>query len=66
MTYQQHKATLAKLLRQASGRLDTWRVFSDFVEMAAISIANSVMPDPGRDGWVFGEDGWRVNEQGMT
>ncbi len=19
-----------------------------------------------RDGWVFGEDGWRVNEQGMT
>lgn len=49
MTYQQHKATLAKLLRQASSRLDTWRVFSDFVEMAAISIANSVMPDPGRE-----------------
>ncbi|NLZ10851.1 MAG: SAM-dependent DNA methyltransferase [Alcaligenaceae bacterium] len=40
---------MAKLLRQASNRLDIWRVFSDFVEMAAISIANSVAPDAERE-----------------
>ncbi|WJJ93403.1 hypothetical protein [Neopusillimonas aromaticivorans] len=49
MTYQRHKSTLARLLPQASSRLDIWRVFSDFVEMAAISIANSITPDAERE-----------------
>lgn len=33
---------LAKLIRQASGRLNLWDVFSDFIEMAAISLSNAV------------------------
>lgn len=37
-----HKAELMKLMQRLAHRHDLWRVFSDFVEMAAISIANAV------------------------
>jgi hypothetical protein len=36
-----HKAEIAKLMRGLAGRHDLWRIFSDFVEMAACSIANA-------------------------
>lgn len=49
MTYAQHKAAFAKLIREAAHRHDVWRVFSDFVEMAAISIANQLQPDDERE-----------------
>jgi type I restriction-modification system DNA methylase subunit len=38
----EHKKNLIKLIEQASYRHSTWQVFSDFVEMAALSISNSV------------------------
>lgn len=36
-----HKAELVKLMQGMAHRHDLWRVFSDFVEMAAVSIANA-------------------------
>lgn len=45
-----HKAEIAKLMRGLAGRHDLWRIFSDFVEMAACSIANAVdRSNPDRD-----------------
>jgi type I restriction-modification system DNA methylase subunit len=38
----EHKKNLIKLIEQASYRHSTWQVFSDFVELAALSISNSV------------------------
>ena len=35
------KADIIKMMNTLSHRHDTWRVFSDFVEMAAVSIANA-------------------------
>lgn len=49
MTYDQHKAAFMKLVQRAAYRHDVWRVFSDFVELAAISIANSLTLDVGRE-----------------
>lgn len=37
-----YRHPLSKLISSASHRHDLWRVFSDFVEMAALSIANRV------------------------
>lgn len=37
-----HKQNLIKLIQQASYNHSTWQVFSDFVEMAALSISNTV------------------------
>ncbi len=37
-----HRRNLIKLIEKAAYRHDTWQVFSDFVEMAALSISNSV------------------------
>lgn len=36
-----HKAELIKTMQRLAHRHDLWRVFSDFVEMAAVSIANA-------------------------
>lgn len=36
-----HKSDLIKTLQSLAHRHDLWRVFSDFVEMAAVSIANA-------------------------
>lgn len=36
-----HKADLIKTMESLAHRHDLWRVFSDFVEMAAVSIANA-------------------------
>jgi len=41
---------LGKLMREAAGRHHLWDVFSDFCEMAAISIANAVDLGPARAG----------------
>jgi type I restriction-modification system DNA methylase subunit len=38
----QHKKNLIKLIEQVSYRHSTWKVFSDFVELASLSISNSV------------------------
>lgn len=38
----QPSASLARLLRDLTGRHDLWSVWSDFVEMAAIAISNAV------------------------
>ena len=37
-----HKAELMKAMQSLAHRHDLWRVFSDFVEMAAVSIANAI------------------------
>jgi type I restriction-modification system DNA methylase subunit len=37
-----HKKNLVKLIVQASYRHGTWKVFSDFVELSALTISNSV------------------------
>lgn len=37
-----HRANLIKLIRQNGYRHDTWQIFADFVEMAAISLSNAV------------------------
>lgn len=37
-----HKGELMKAMQRLAGRHDLWRIFSDFVEMAACSIANAV------------------------
>jgi hypothetical protein len=37
-----HRKALIKLIEQNTYRHDSWRVFGDFVEMAAISLSNSV------------------------
>lgn len=44
----QHRKNLAKLLQEASRRRHLWDAFADFVEMAALSVANS-MPNPDWD-----------------
>lgn len=49
MTYDDHKKALAKLIGEASHRHRKWKVFSDFVEMAAISIANACLSDRERE-----------------
>lgn len=49
MLYDQHKKALIKLIDQAAYRFDRWRVFSDFVEMAAISLANSCASNEARE-----------------
>jgi hypothetical protein len=36
-----HKAELIRTMRGLQHRHDLWRVFSDFVEMAAVAIANA-------------------------
>jgi len=41
-TAKAHRAALVKLIQEASHRSDYRRVFSDFVEMSAISISNAV------------------------
>jgi type I restriction-modification system DNA methylase subunit len=38
----EHKRNIIKLIEQASYRHSSWQVFSDFVEMVALSISNSV------------------------
>jgi len=38
----EHKKNLIKLIEKAAYRFSTWEVFSDFIEMAAISISNSI------------------------
>ena len=38
----EHKAELLKLIMNAGSRYDVWRVFSDFCEMLADTISNSV------------------------
>lgn len=37
-----HRKTLIKLIERNCYRHDSWRVFGDFVEMAAISLSNAV------------------------
>lgn len=49
LTYDDHKKAFVKLIAQAAYRHDTYRVFSDFVEMAAISIANRLHRDESRE-----------------
>lgn len=41
-TAKAHRASIVKLVQQAAGRSDYRRVFSDFIEMAALSISNVV------------------------
>jgi hypothetical protein len=41
-TSSEHRKAIAKLIEQLAHRHSTWNVFSDFVEMSAISISNSV------------------------
>lgn len=38
----EHKKNIIKLIEQASYRHSTWQVFSDFVELSALSISNRV------------------------
>jgi type I restriction-modification system DNA methylase subunit len=38
----EHKKNIIKLIEQASYRHSAWQVFSDFVELSALSISNSV------------------------
>ena len=40
-TSTEHRKNLIKLLQKAGQRLDRWQVFSDFLQMAALSISNS-------------------------
>lgn len=42
LTPEHHRKNLVKLLQAASRRHNLWEVFGDFVEMAAIAMANSV------------------------
>lgn len=42
MTAAAHRKALVKLLQQCSSRRHLWEVFSDFVELAALSVANAV------------------------
>lgn len=45
-----HKAELVKLMRSLQHRHDLWRIFSDFSEMAAVSLANACdWSNPHRD-----------------
>lgn len=46
MNAAQHRKDLAKLLQEASRRRHLWDVFADFVEMAALCVANAM---PNRD-----------------
>lgn len=45
-----HKREIMKLMQQLGHRRDLWQVFSDFVEMAATSVANAVDHGPLRAG----------------
>lgn len=44
MSYSQRTKPLVGLIEQAARRHSTWQVFSDFLEMSAISISNPVDP----------------------
>ena len=44
VSYGQKTKSLVKLIEQAAYRHSVWQVFSDFLEMSAISISNSIDP----------------------
>ena len=44
VSYGQKTKSLVKLIEQAAYRHSVWQVFSDFLEMSAVSISNSIDP----------------------
>ena len=44
VSYGQKTKSLVKLIEQAAYQHSVWQVFSDFLEMSAISISNSIDP----------------------
>lgn len=49
MTQKAHHLEFEKLFRGLCHRLDPWRVFSDFVEMSAIALSNSMLVNEDRE-----------------
>ena len=49
MTAAQHRKNLAGHLRDTTHRWHLWDVYRDFLELAALSVANALLPDEARE-----------------
>ncbi|HEY9144513.1 MAG TPA: N-6 DNA methylase [Arenimonas sp.] len=49
MTAAQHRKNLANLMRDTAHRWHLWDVYRDFLELAALSIANAILVDEARE-----------------